>query len=372
VASKYNPPRQYNPTLYYGNMDSMQGASSYLSPPGTIYGFEKASKTPTLYSYTFGIQRDVGAGTVVDVAYVGRVTRHALQIRNLNLVPYGARFLPQNADPTNPSTWLNDNYFRPYPGYGNINYYENAGSTNYNGLQLTANRRFTQGLQFGMSYTWSKSMDFSSTDQTTVATYAPIRFWNYGKSTYDQTHNLVINYMWDVPKLSRRWNSAVSRTVFDNWQIAGFTAFVSGTPTGVGFSTVDGAEITGGGDGARIVVTGKAQLPHGDRAMLRWFDTSVFARPAKGTMGTAPKDVFRLPGINNWDISLFKNFPIKSEARYVQFRWEMYNAFNHTQFSSVDATARFDAQGNQVNTRFGQVTAARAGRVIQASLRLTF
>jgi hypothetical protein len=134
----------------------------------------------------------------------------------------------------------------------------------------------------------------------------------------------------------------------------------------------DGAEITGGGDGARIVVTGKAQLPHGDRAMLRWFDTSVFARPAKGTMGTAPKDVFRLPGINNWDISLFKNFPIKSEARYVQFRWEMYNAFNHTQFSSVDATARFDAQGNQVNTRFGQVTAARAGRVIQASLRLTF
>ncbi|MCC6585541.1 MAG: carboxypeptidase regulatory-like domain-containing protein [Bryobacterales bacterium] len=372
VASKFNPPRQYNPTLYYGNMDSMQGASSYLSPPGTVYGFERASKTPTLYSYSFGVQRALGAGTVVDVSYVGNVTRHVLQIRNLNLVPYGARFLPQNADPTNPSTWLNDNYFRPYPGYGNINYYENGGTTNYNSMQVTLNRRFTKSLQFGLSYTWSKAMDFSTNEQATVSTYAPRRVWNYGKAAFDQTHNMVLNYIWDVPKLSKRWDNVGTRLVFDNWQVAGFTAFVSGQPSGVGFSTVDGAEITGGGDGARIVVTGKAPLSHGDRTMLRWFDTSVFQRTPRGSMGNAPKDVFRLPGINNWDISLFKNFPIKSEARYLQFRFEMYNAFNHTQFQSVDSTARFDVQGNQVNTRFGQVTAARAARVIQLSLRFAF
>ncbi len=234
------------------------------------------------------------------------------------------------------------------------------------------NRRFTRGLQFGLAYTWSKAMDFSTNDQSVVATYAPIRVWNYGKSSFDQTHNLAINYMWDVPGLSRRWDNPAVRFVFDNWQVAGFTAFVSGTPSGVGFSTVDGADITGGGDGARIIVTGKAPLSHGDRTFTRWFDTSVFARPPKGSMGNAPKDVIRLPGINNWDISLFKNFPIKSEARYLQFRWEMYNAFNHTQYQSVDTGARFDAQGNQVNTRFGQVIGARAARVMQASLRLAF
>ncbi|MBI3698189.1 MAG: hypothetical protein HY238_25555, partial [Acidobacteria bacterium] len=372
VASKFNPPRQFNPTLYYGNMESILGASSYLAPAGTVYGFEKASKTPVLYSYTFGLQRDVGYGTVVDVAYVGRVTRHVLQIRNLNLVPYGARFLPQNADPTNPATSLNDNFFRPYPGYGNINYYENGGTTNYNALQVTANRRFTRGLQFGLAYTWSMAMAVSTNEQSTVSTYAPRRVWNYGKSTFDQTHNLVLNYIWDVPKLSRRWDNPATRIVFDNWQVAGFTAFVSGTPSGVGFSTVDSIDITGGGDGARIIVTGKAPLPHGDRSFLRWFDTSVFARTPKGSAGNAPKDVIRLPGTNNWDISLFKNFPIKSEARYVQLRWEMYNAFNHTQFATVDTTARFDVQGNQVNTRFGQVITARAARVMQASLRLTF
>ncbi|MCC6344688.1 MAG: TonB-dependent receptor [Bryobacterales bacterium] len=372
VASKFNPPRQFNPTLYYGNMEAMQGASSYLSPPGTVYGFEKASKTPALYSYTFGIQRSLGAGTVLDASYVGNVTRHVLQIRNLNLVPYGARFLPQNADPANPSTWLNDNYFRPYPGYGNINYYENGGTTNYNALQVTLNRRFTRALQFGMSYTWSKAMDFSTNEQATVSTYAPRRVWNYGKSAFDQTHNLVLNYIWDVPKLSKRWDNAGVRQVFDNWQVAGFTAFVSGQPSGVGFSTVDGADITGGGDGSRIIVTGKAPLEHGERSFQRWFNTGVFARPPKGSMGNAPKDVFRLPGINNWDISLFKNFLVVSEPRALQFRWEMYNAFNHTQFQSVDATARFDAQGNQVNARFGQVTAARAARVIQLSLRFSF
>ena len=106
--------------------------------------------------------------------------------------------------------------------------------------------------------------------------------------------------------------------------------------------------------------------------MLRWFDTSVFARPAKGDPGNAPRDVFRGPGHNNWDISIVKNFPLFSEARHFQFRTELYNAFNHTQFSGVDSTARFDPQGNQVNARFGQVTGARGARVMQMSLRITF
>jgi hypothetical protein len=98
----------------------------------------------------------------------------------------------------------------------------------------------------------------------------------------------------------------------------------------------------------------------------------VFARTQKGDFGNAPKDVFRGPGLNNWDISVLKNFPIGSEARYFQLRWEMYNAFNHTQFAGVDATARFDPQGTQVNTRFGQAISARMPRIMQVSLRFTF
>jgi hypothetical protein len=208
-------------------------------------------------------------------------------------------------------------------------------------------------------------------DTGTVASFVPIRVWNYGKAGYDRTHNLVLNWVWDLPKMSRAWNHVVSRTVMDNWQISGIASFVSGQPLGIGLSTVDNADLSGGGDGTRVLVTGKAQLPPSERTFYRFFDTSVFGRPAAGTAGNAPKDVFRGPGINSWDISIFKNFPVTERAA-LQFRLEMYNAFNHTQFSGVDTGARFDTAGNQVNSRFGQLTSDREPRRMQFSLRFSF
>jgi hypothetical protein len=98
----------------------------------------------------------------------------------------------------------------------------------------------------------------------------------------------------------------------------------------------------------------------------------VFRLPARGTIGTAAPAVLRGPGINNWDISLFKSFRIWEQAR-LQFRAEMYNAFNHTQFSAFDTTARFDvATGQQTNARFGEFTTSRSPRIMQMALRLTF
>jgi hypothetical protein len=205
---------------------------------------------------------------------------------------------------------------------------------------------------------------------TLAATYQSYRFWNYGKSTaFDQTHNFAFNFIYDLPKIAKR---PIASQVLNDWQFAGFVSFVSGIPSSVSYSLVDGADITGGGDGGHIVVTGKAQLDRGERSFSRFFDTSVFARPAKGDFGNAPKDVFRAPGINNWDFSFFKNFPLGSESRFIQFRWEMYNAFNHAQFLGVDNAARFDLAGNQVNSRFGQLISTRTPRVCQAALRFTF
>src|ERR1017187_7432412 len=96
-----------------------------------------------------------------------------------------------------------------------------------------------------------------------------------------------------------------------------------------------------------------------------------FARPGMYDPGNAGKYNVRNPGVNNWDMALSKRFHMKSEKRYFQFRWEAYNAFNHTQYSGLSATARFDPAGNQTNTRFGTVTSTRAPRVMQGSLRLT-
>jgi hypothetical protein len=121
-------------------------------------------------------------------------------------------------------------------------------------------------------------------------------------------------------------------------------------------------------------------LSHSDRTFNRWFNTDAFAMPnlPNGTTvdpGNASVFPFRGPGQNNWDITLVKKFPLKSETRTLQFRGEFYNAFNHTQFSGVDKDAVFDdsvASHPQVNSEFGQVVTTRQPRVIQLSVRFDF
>jgi hypothetical protein len=324
-----------------------------------------------VYNYSFGIQRNIGWDTVANIAYVGNVARHLQQTRNLNTLPYGQRFLPASADPTLPGRPLPDPFLMAYRGYQTINALEYSGISNYNSLQVTANRRMRQGLQVGGAYTWSKAMTLTD-DANNVPMHRSAREFLYGKAGYDQTHIMVANWVWDIPPASQHWNNGVVKAILDNWQMAGFVTLASGTPSGIGFTTTDNADITGGGDGNRVIVTGKAILPRGERTFERWFDTSVFARPARGDWGNAPKDVIRLPGTNNWDISLFKNIPLGAETRILQFRSEFYNIFNHTQFSGVDSAARFDPAGRQVNARFGQLISAREARVIQFALTFRF
>jgi hypothetical protein len=112
-------------------------------------------------------------------------------------------------------------------------------------------------------------------------------------------------------------------------------------------------------------------LSSGDKTFSRNFDTSVFRVPTVGSFGDMSKTTLTGPGINNWDIAVFKNIPIKERFKF-QFRAEFYNAFNHTQFSTFDSTARFDATGAQINPQFGQYTAARDPRLVQLSIRVQF
>jgi hypothetical protein len=407
-----NPPITNTPRIFYGNLDSLLSSKGTLFP-SAVAGFDLDSPTPVTYNFSLGVQRDVGFGTVVDVAYVGSQSRHLQQARNINQIPYGINFAKAGQDPTRfPGGVVPDcdttisqpykdaglcfdgtkalpaDFLRPFPGYGAINYYENGGISNYNALQVAVNRRFTRGLQFGVAYTYSKTMDYTDGDRDVLATYRPLRIWNYGRAGFDQTHVMVINYTYDLPRATRVWDNKVVKAVFDDWQISGITAFASGTPSGVSFSTTNSFDITGGGDGARLVMVGDPTLSSGDRKPVtlsngligppQWINAAAFALPAKGNFGNAPKDVFRLPGTNNWDISFFKKIPLKSESRFLHLRWEIYNVFNHTQFSGVNTAARFDdnpasaTYKQQVNTAFGQVNAARNARVMQGSLRFTF
>lgn len=363
------PPLVSTPLINFGFLSDLASSPGFLFPQD-ILGVEGQGHVPRIMNGNFSIQQNVGWGTVVDVAYVTSLGRHLLWQRNIGAIPLGANFLPENADPTNPRVPLPAPFLRDRVGYNEINLREWASSSNYHSLQVSANRRFARGLQFGGSWTWSKSMDYNSTDLASVSPLVPVRIWNYGLSDFDRTHVVKFNYLWDLPSPS--WNALPARLALSGWQVSGITSFVSGAPVAVGMQFVNATDITGSPSQApRPDVIATPTLPKSERTFSRNFNTDAFSAPAVGTVGNSPRSNLRGPGINNWDIAIFKAFPIH-EAMRLQFRCELYNAFNHTQFSAYDNVARFDAQGRQVNTRFGEFTAARNPRQIQFALRFFF
>jgi hypothetical protein len=354
-----NPPAIFTPITYYGDMRTFLQTAGVLSPSNT-QGFNINNKTPNNYNFTLGVQQDLGHSVLLDVSYVGVLGRHIPQTLQINTVPYGTHFRPDY-------TGLTDNFFRPFPGYNNIAWTDNAYNSNYNGLLVAVNRRFANHLQFGFSYTYSKFLTY-----TGIPMYQPVRQWSYGLDGSDQTHNAVLNFTYELPKASRLagGNRAV-KWMFDDWTLSGIAQWVTGTPASVGFSTVQGTDLTGGGDGQRVNVVGDPFA--GGHTFFRWFNPAVFAAPGKGDPGNSSKNSVRNPGVNNTDLAISKRFPVKSERRYFQFRWEAYNVFNHTQYAGINTSARFDlTTGAQVNSLFGQVTSTRAPRVMQGSLRFSF
>ncbi|MBI5281175.1 MAG: TonB-dependent receptor [Candidatus Solibacter usitatus] len=364
------PPVAYSPTLYYGDLSTYATAPGAIGPSGSnmLYGPNDQSTT---MNFSLGVQHQIWR-TVVDASYVGGQSRHLMASLNINPIAMYARFDKANEDPTNPGRPLPDVFLRPYFGHQDINYRFNGVWSNYNSFQLSANRRFTRGLQFGIAYTWSRTMGVADSDTSGLSPYFAWSARNYGPAGFDRRHIFVANYIWDVPGLGKRFNSKPLGWITDNWQISGITSFISGAPFTPGFSTTDGADITGSTEGARVNISGDTYLPKDQRTFYRNFNTNAFARPASRSFGNAGVNSMYGPGVNNWDISVSKRFPVFSEARYLQLRGEFFNTWNHTQFSGMDTSARFDTAGAQVNPTFGQFTSARDPRLIQLSLRFNF
>src|SRR5262249_32033036 len=124
----------------------------------------------------------------------------------------------------------NNDFLRPYRGYGDINLVLYSGSSNYNSLQIQINRRYTHGFQYGVAYTYSKSFDYANDDSSDLSYPRPYKAFNYAPSDFDQTHILTVGYIYDVPALSKKWNNAAVRAVFDNWQISGTSSYATGRP----------------------------------------------------------------------------------------------------------------------------------------------
>ncbi|MCC7155467.1 MAG: TonB-dependent receptor [Bryobacterales bacterium] len=372
------PPLVVTATANYTTIPNLLATPLSLSPAG-VNGFQRSYTPPVVYNWSFGIQQAIGLGTMLDVAYVGNSQKHLLVTRNLNAIPYGSNFLPQNIDRTVPGgrTPLPTNFLRPNIGYGDINYLEFSGYGNYHSLQIQATRRFSSALTFHVAYTWSKALDLVDGNGNAVNPLLAPRMRNYGLGGFDRRHVLMLNYVYNLPVFSKYWNNGFARIALDGWQLSGVSQFNTGSPAGIGYSLSYSADLTGGtGNGvdSRVVLVGD---PNGAAPAGQTFNVNAVKPPTAAFsvngIGNAAKVLVTNPGLNNWDISLFKNFQLGSnEARRLQFRWETYNTFNHTQYTSMDTSARFDAANNQINGNLGRYTNAALARRMVLALKLFF
>jgi hypothetical protein len=245
------------------------------------------------------------------------------------------------------------------PVFSNIFAEDTIAASAYNSFQASLEKRFSHGLQFQAAYTLSKSLDWASSFEETVNPF------NYkasrALSLFNSKQRFVINYVWDIP--ARKY-SGVAGKVLDDWQLSGIIQFQSGFP--IRIQTQDDNELISSlfflGAGAPQL-TGPLQIQNPKTNGGFYLNPNQFSDPTLGTFATTPRSICCGPGENQWDITVSKRITL-SEAKYFQFRADIFNLFNKTQFVNPD--------GNFSNTTFGQVLQARDPRLVQFALKFYF
>lgn len=323
-------------------------------------------KQPVAWNWNFTLQRELFWNSVASIAYVGHRGYHGWDVYDINQVQAGTL-------QANPG--VNVNVLRPYKGYAAIQEEESVVNSMYNGLQVTWNRRFTKGSMFGVSYTYSKSMDNSSNYRDIVPdTYNTSNLW--GPSEYDTRHVATINYLYELPFFKDQ--SHLTGKLLGGWQISGAVQAQTGTPCGIGtnndfagVSSTDLGSFGCGSEGQFWVLNGAPAIPGGfagptgNASSPKYFTANV-SQPAAGTFNLQQgvRDSVYGPGLQDWNLMLFKQFAI-NEHNNVQFRAEAYDFINHPNWSGPNY--------NPTSSQFGEIT-SKTGlvRTLQLSLRYSF
>lgn len=325
-------------------------------------------QVPYIDQWSLSIQREIVPNTRLEVAYVGNRANHLLGIYDLNQVPLNVREAPANAT-------VATNAIRPYLGYGAISTIAPLFRSNYNSLQISVNRQVSRGLNFGVAYTWAKTLTNNSTDRSS-APYDTYNFSaDYGPASFSRSQVLVINYVYDLPFY--RDQQGLVGHVLGGWEVSGISAFETGLPTTIfqfndpfnSFDWPSGSPNTFPGG---IGIDPSPITPRPDRVagsscsgpgtVAQYINTAAFT-DAIGHFGNSGRGVCTGPGLNNWDIAAMKNIKI-TERFNLQFRGEFFNAFNHVSYLSFNNFTD--------SSRFGRLTSGHDPRIIQLGLKLYF
>jgi hypothetical protein len=342
-----NPPNQLTVGVTNGDVDAPGGTSVRRDFPFQVRALDRDYMNPTAYTYSFNIQREMPAALLLEVAYVGKHSINLRGARNTN------QLLPGTVQ-ANPGR--NPDSLRPWHGLGIITQGEYNRQSNYNSLQISADRRFANGLGFGVAYTFSKLIDNTET---------PYDAYNVNRiksiSASDRPHVLNVNFIYELPFFRNR-TDALGR-VAGGWQISGVTFYRSGSPISI-VDTVDTAGVGPGSGSQTWDLVGDPRVS-GDRGFgAPWFNGAAFARPALGQFGNAGLNILRGPGFSNWDLAVFKNIALFDGRVNTQFRAEAFNFPNHPNLNNPNSNPR--------GGFFGVITGKTGERNLQLGLKVAF
>jgi hypothetical protein len=354
-----NPPFQPMVTLSNGSVDNPSGGGAGGTDlPFGMQAQDVEFKHPTSYMWSTGVQREVPFGFIVDVTYVGRRGLYQPRERNINQLRPGTLA-------ANPG--VNIAALRPYKGYGVIRLSENAARSLYNSLQVSVDRRYSNGLKVGLAYTLGKSTDNGSDKRNVL--WDPYDDTIYeGPSNFDRRHALSFYYIYDLPFWREPTN--LLQNLLGGWQISGATFMRTGQP----FTITRTDDRAGTGDGSigqpvdlvgdpDAGTNGKFSTGSDDNY---YFNPQAFAQVPSGAnrFGNMPRNLIYGPGDQQWDIAVFKNINLVGTHK-MQIRMEVFNFINHPNLSGPNTDI--------TNANFGRiVTKSGDRRDIQLAVRYMF
>ncbi len=337
------------PTLSLNNLFPAAGVGAVFNP----FTLNLHNRTPYVSQWTFDVQHTFGSNNFVEVGYSGNTAQKLPQRFNLDA---------GTIDPTNT---IPLSAREPYPQYnGSILMSDNRGWASYEAFTARYEHRFKSGLYLLGAYTWQKALDLGTTDDFTMIS-ADFKKFDKGHSDYDTPQRFVLSYTYELPvgrgKALLGNTSRALNTIVGGWQLNGITTFSAGQ-----YHTITTAQfwpnISPSFNTSVPNVIGNATAGQDPRGL--WFNPAAFAYPTLHVEGNAGRNQFEVPGIANWDMSLFKDTKI-TERLAAQLRFEAFNIFNHTQFGVPNMT--------WPNPTFGQITSTQVdARRLQLGLRLTF
>ena len=313
---------------------------------------------PVSYQWSVGVQRQLGARSVLGIAYVGNQNRHQNDYRETNLPDQSALAGLINGGIYTLAPGL------PYPGFHSIDLSQNEANSHYNALQVDLTSQVGRDLTLRAYYTLSRTIDpvTGNGGQDLQNVSNPYAGWQYdnGPGGYDRTHNAAVNFIYDLP-IFRHTENRLLKSTLGGWEVSGIVTLTSGLPLN---PQLTGGQSSNGLPNAtnRPDQVGPVSYPH---TVAEWFSTSSFVDPAVGTFGDAGHNSLRGPGRDNWNLSLFKSF-VLSETRgsRLELRVESFNTWNHTEFNQVS--------NGLGSNNFGQVTSAFDPRVFQLGGKIYF